>query len=416
MSLSLIELKISGVKIFKNQIFNVTFRNTDRITNHDKNNNVVSHLYGPSNYRNNVLAFAGINASGKTSSLELIKFVLDTYLQGKSIQEFENVDIFNEEVIIKALFFDRENKGIYQIKTIIDNIPFRSTLLRTESRLYIRDETIWFKKSKANDSRSSFIVVEDEHIIETRTKVKNKIGNFLKTDFSIFESIVGSKGNVPIISTFYTTNANHLSSFTDYEQSAIKYLDPQIEEFHLIQADWSTTDSQNIIFHLKFKDAPQAFKVTLQELPRYLSSGTIKGISLLSKISTVMKTGGYLLIDEIENHFNKKIVESVIAFFQSEVNQLGATLIFSTHYSEILNIIPRKDNIFLLEKTVNKIQLDRLSVLAKSIDKNKNEVKNSDLILSGIFGTAPAYEAYMDVKNYLVSEVREASADYETED
>lgn len=43
---------------------------------------------------------------------------------------------------------------------------------------------------------------------------------------------------------------------------------------------------------------------------------------------TTLIEGGYLLIDELENHFNKAIVENIIEFFQSDVNKNGATIIF----------------------------------------------------------------------------------------
>lgn len=39
--------------------------------------------------------------------------------------------------------------------------------------------------------------------------------------------------------------------------------------------------------------------------------------------------GGYLFVDELENHFNREIVSTLIRFFMdNKVNKKGATLIF----------------------------------------------------------------------------------------
>ena len=42
------------------------------------------------------------------------------------------------------------------------------------------------------------------------------------------------------------------------------------------------------------------------------SSGTIKGIITFSMVKEVLHSGGYLLVDEIENHFNKEIVTTLV--------------------------------------------------------------------------------------------------------
>ena len=58
--------------------------------------------------------------------------------------------------------------------------------------------------------------------------------------------------------------------------------------------------------------------------------------------------GGYLLIDEIENHFNKEIVSTIIRLFlDSRLNKFGAVLIYSTHYPEILDIYDKNDSIYI---------------------------------------------------------------------
>ena len=56
---------------------------------------------------------------------------------------------------------------------------------------------------------------------------------------------------------------------------------------------------------MKFKNEEEIVLNTAVDIEQYLSSGTIKGIITFSMVKEVLQSGGYLLVDEIENHFNK---------------------------------------------------------------------------------------------------------------
>ena len=56
----------------------------------------------------------------------------------------------------------------------------------------------------------------------------------------------------------------------------------------------------------------------------------IKGLSVFMSAIFAFSEGGYLIIDEIENHFNREIVATLIRFFMDKkVNKNGATILFS---------------------------------------------------------------------------------------
>ena len=89
------------------------------------------------------------------------------------------------------------------------------------------------------------------------------------------------------------------------------------------------------------------------ELEQYLSSGTIKGIITFSMVKEVLSSGGYILVDELENHFNKEIVVTLMRFFMdSKLNKNGGTLIFSTHYPELLDEYDRNDSIYIIRNRI----------------------------------------------------------------
>ena len=112
----------------------------------------------------------------------------------------------------------------------------------------------------------------------------------------------------------------------------------------------------------------------------------------------VFATSGYLIIDEIENHFNREIVATLIRFFMdSKVNKNGATLVFSTHYSELLDEFDRNDSIYIVRNR-NGITAKNLSNILSRNDIKKSEAYDSDYL----GGTVPVYEAYMALKKTLM--------------
>ena len=112
----------------------------------------------------------------------------------------------------------------------------------------------------------------------------------------------------------------------------------------------------------------------------------------------IFKTGGYLIVDELENHFNREIVSTLIRFFMDKkVNQTGAMLIFSTHYPELLDEFERNDNIYII-KNRQGVSIENLSKILK-----RNDIKKSEAYQSGFLeGTVPMYESYMNLKKALI--------------
>lgn len=157
------------------------------------------------------------------------------------------------------------------------------------------------------------------------------------------------------------------------------------------------------MIHLKFKEKDEIVLNNALELNHYLSSGTIKGIITFTMIRDILKSGGYLVLDEIENHFNKEIVTTLIRFFMDmRLNKNGGTLIFSTHYPEILDEYDRNDSINII-RNKNGITVENLSHILK-----RNDIKKSEAYQSGFLeGTVPAYEAYLKLKKSIAASLEE---------
>ena len=130
----------------------------------------------------------------------------------------------------------------------------------------------------------------------------------------------------------------------------------------------------------------------------YLSSGTVKGVRVFSDAARVLKNGGYMIVDEIENHFNRELVASLLRLFlNKKTNPKGAVLIFSTHYSELLDELDRNDAVFITRSDEGLV-VDNLNDLL-----NRNDVKKSDVYQSNFLGgTAPKYTALLKLQKSII--------------
>lgn len=394
----MLSMKIKGIKIFENRLFEMNFVNEQRVYQEEKETGIVTPINGTVN-TNNVIALAGVNASGKTNSLLLMNYVFEVIFMGKSANSTKKImDLMDDRIIITTFFVDK------------DSIYKTTSELQKNKKGYVNqlefvNEVILEKKLTSNLSkRKLYEFGEEELSLKLERKhLDKKILQFLKSDDSIVPSQLNKIPSDYVSDTFNQTDMNFLSNVSEFSSEIILFLDPTIEKLVLkVPKDFNKENFsiERIAFDLKLADQEETV-VSFFDLNQYLSSGTIRGLGLINTIISTLTQGGYLLIDELENHFNKAIVENIIEFFQSDVNKNGATIIFSTHYSELLDSLKRRDSIRIVRKINNKISVKSLNRLASEGGKNRSDIKNSDLFLSGLFGTAPSFERYWNLNRFI---------------
>lgn len=390
MAVSIVDLKIVGVKTFANDTFEVGFRNEKRVFKEEIDRGVVTNLAG-TNYRNNVIAVAGINASGKSTALRLIDFAVRVFIQGQSLNECEGIiDILRDRTDIHAHLM-YENK-LMKLHAVV--VKDKETVLE---QLIFEEESFAVKKLASTESKGSFLNFSKIEYKQVRSELDDSARQFLKEEDSMVPSFFPEDIRPPkqyMISRLDSVNRNILNVITMFSKELLEYLDPSIEELTLNKHEKQTSTKPVITFVLKFY-GEDPMDIPFGQLGNYLSSGTIRGLNIYTQMIQSFVSGGYYIIDELENHFNKAIVESIISLYQSKVNSKGSTLIFSTHYSEILDTIERKEAIKVLRKNKDGIHIDSLASLANSKGKDRTDIDSSTLVLSGIFDTAPSYEKYI---------------------
>ena len=379
--MKILRITAQGLPLFKEDL-DICFYAQQRVSEDDKNNlyNMIENYY-----LHSACAFIGINASGKTSVLKMVNLAL-SIIKNEPINHAETKSILGgaKKATICTCFYDKR-KYVCCLETEIT-----AKKSKTGEYMYsILSEKLWEKPIASVRSKKYLT----DFAGMKPTAIRNQDEIYLPDDVS-FIIAHNKKVNdtVEVFSLLSYTNINVLPFTEDIPLEVIAFLDPTIEKLCFEQVEGK------IFIHLKFKNEEEIILNNALDLEQYLSSGTIKGIITFSMVKEVLQSGGYLLVDEIENHFNKEIVTTLVRFFMdSRFNKNGGTLIFTTHYPELLDEYDRNDGIYIV-RNCNGITVENLSYIL-----NRNDIKRSDAYQSGFLeGTMPTYEAYIRLKESLI--------------
>lgn len=380
--MKILRITAQGLPLFKEDL-DICFYAQQRVSEDDKNNlyNMIENYY-----LHSACAFIGINASGKTSVLKVVNLAL-SIIKNEPINHAETKSILGgaKKATICTYFYDK-HKHVCCLETEIT-----AKKSKTGEYIYsIISERLWEKP--IGSVRSKKYLTDFAGMKPTAIRNQDEI--YLPDDVS-FIIAHNKKVNdtVEVFSLLSYTNINVLPFTEDIPLEVIAFLDPTIEKLCFEQVEGK------IFIHLKFKNEEEIILNNALDLEQYLSSGTIKGIITFSMVKEVLQSGGYLLVDEIENHFNKEIVTTLVRFFMdSRFNQNGGILIFTTHYPELLDEYDRNDGIYIVRNR-NGITVENLSYIL-----TRNDIKRSDAYQSGFLeGTTPTYEAYIRLKESLAN-------------
>lgn len=320
------------------------------------------------------VGIVGKNASGKTSALELLNVCYRILWLFRVPKE-----TFSLDSVRLTIFFYHENY-VYRYST-----GLKETIM--EDKVFFVDQVLQCKKyykSNVNDifNTEGFVNCEFEGELPEDTSI---IFFVMKKIFlgSIFFDCYDI-GITAYRDVFKMLKASDISE--EVLMKIIKIFDENVMELKM-------SDDQN--YQLKYDGKTE--KLSDKELYYRLSSGTTKGLNLYICIMISLQNGVDIIIDEIENHFHKTLVENIISLYKDKsINKHNATLIFATHYCEILDLFNRQDNIYIT-KADNKVHILNMY---KDYDV-RPELLKSKQFYNDTFKTAVNYDALMDLKKEL---------------
>ncbi len=370
-------LKVSA-KNFKNMADDVEidFVAKARKTSEDKEYEL--HEIAENLYVYATMAFVGKNASGKTTALDLL-------MVAYNILSYFRVDINIPLNGTELTMYFYEEGYIYKYITKLNQNGLE------KDKLAFSEEYIG--KKKYFSSYANKIYEDDFEEIPVFTKLPDDVSKvFLAlnrkaisaleySDFEYFPDGAGYK----IISKAFS-----LVKFFEIDESILKKILSIFDEnIQSLEID----DLGN--YKLKYNGEEEYLNP--KELFYRLSSGTVKGILMYIMIVASLEFGFDVIIDEIENHFHKTLVDNIISLYKDKsVNKRDATLIISTHYCELLDLFNRQDNIYIANSD-EKVHLN--SIYEKY--PGRNDILKSKKFYNGEFKTSVNYEALMELKRAL---------------
>lgn len=380
-TMRLLRIKVTGLPLYKNP-FDISFCAVQRVQSNHLNS--VFNLFG-NIYVNTVEAFAGINASGKTTALKIVSFTsLLLEAAPLSAEYIPQILGENNPTVFDIDFF--ADGKIFHLK----NEVVKSKKQDGSNSVRILAEKLWIKPVTSKVNKTNLL--DFEGMVPAR--VRNNTDEYLPDDVSIMIAVkkqIQNKSMFVDLAMF--TNFNlFLPEGGSVPTEIISLLDPTIE--------YITVEKVNdkVITRLKFYEQKELVLLNPAELNVYLSSGTVKGVRVFSDALRVLKNGGYLIVDEVENHFNRELVASLLRLFMNKkTNPKGAVIIFSTHYPELLDELERNDAVFITRSDHGLI-VDNLNSLLKRNDMKKSEIYQSNFL----GGTAPKYKSLVALQKSIV--------------
>lgn len=385
---ALLKIKVSGFRMLSDD-FTLDFLTRARVNNEDIeecNDDSEIIKIDENLYTYNLIAFTGSNSSGKSTTLDLVKNVLVLMKTGRWL--YRKNDFNKEEIKLHIEFYLDGVIYIYDMIILpIEELPEGQII---SPFCKITDEITKFaeydrKCGKHYLTSLKFSIDNYATGIDDTSKLiflcKDKSNGYYLPEFS---------KNGVIVNGLFFESLNFFGE--ELTKEIIRLLDDSIEYIH-----FSGTD---LVVFKRFNN--KELTVTKKEMLELLSNGTIKGIDLFIRTAMLLKTGGVMIIDEIENCFHKNLVNNLLFLITDKsLNKKNAQIMFSTHYVEILDIFDRRDNIFILHKVNNEINIENLY----NNYEFRTEILKSKKFNNNTFNTLLNYDQLMKVKRLLKNEI-----------
>lgn len=387
--MKILKLIFEGLDFFDNSKVEIDFTAEDKVTEP----NTTYHLF-KNTYTQNTLAFIGINATGKTTLLRLCEMAMQIIIESKDLNELEYKELIKDRLTITAYLWIEEEIVEWKARIISKREQGGGFFYLDKKILSYEEEEIKTKKTGLIRRKSDIFAFDGIESRKIRSHIiASKVNLYLKDSTSILLEYKDKMG-LSVLSLIGLTNVNFwVNGGKELLPEILKVLDSNLDYID------SEMNDEDVKYRIKFKGKEEIIQLQgFLQLERFVSAGTIKGAAVFKGMLLALVTGGYLLIDELENHLNKEIIRLIYDIFNSKrTNPNGATLIFSTHYVEILDFLSRKDNIYITRKKGNKSETVRFSHQRK-----RNDVKKSEIILKNLIqGTAPNFSAVNDLKDFV---------------
>lgn len=387
--LELLKVKASGFKLLEDN-FELNFTTRTRVYQKDKLSEIEEIDKGLNTFRS--IAFVGGNSSGKSTALSLVLKTLLFLQTGR--WEFIPREFKKDSIDLNIVFY--LEGFLYNYSCTFSKIEIDKLSIANIYSPITNEKLTKLEYNKARGIVNLDLLntngVDESEILKSSLLDTSAIAKITGDKISVDEfsnnNIVNFDGNI-VRNTFF---ASLNSCDKELVSSIIKLLDESIE--------YIICDNSDLV---KFKRINEKeIIISKLELLSILSSGTFRGVELYVRSINVLKYGKVFIVDEIENCFHKNLVKNLLFIFNSKnINSKGAKLIFSTHYTEILDSLSRRDNIFITHKENGYVNVKNLY----SDYDVRTELSKSNQFDNNVFNTSFNYEQLLNVKELIINDL-----------
>ena len=375
--MKLLKIKVpSGYKMLAKD-FEINFMTKTRINKDIPNNDLLKledDFYYPIE-----TVFIGKNSSGKTTTLSLIHTILYFLGTGRIRSDFLRD---GEAFELETIFYHEGIIYKYAASFIKDSTKNPEFLIISNETL---DKTTMKESYKKDLSNASFF--KEHSFVANIDGDTSSVARYTAQNgkFNVFVDSIGY--NTQFFYAYYdvlgkATFDALLHLFDDSVVSITPYIEGNKFNGYYFQRVGS----------------PAPIIVNDQYLQTCLSAGTLRGINLYGISILAFKRGGTIIVDEVEKSFNRNLIENLFLMFNDKtINKGDASIVYSTHYSELLDTNNRCDNINVLHRNEDHITL---------MNVHEDYECRTDMLKSGrfnqnVFDTLINYDRLMELKETL---------------
>ena len=387
--LELLKVKANGFKLLEDN-FELDFTTRTRVYQKDKLSEIEEIDKGLNTFRS--IAFVGGNSSGKSTALSLVLKTLLFLQTGR--WEFIPHEFKKDSIDLNIVFY--LEGFLYNYSCTFNKIEIDKLSIANIYSPITNEKLIKLEYNKARGIVNLDLLntngVDESEILKSSLLDTSAIAKITGDKISVDEfsnnNIVNFDVNI-VRNTFF---ASLNSCDKELVSSIIKLLDESIE--------YIICDNSDLV---KFKRINEKeIIISKLELLSILSSGTFRGVELYVRSINALKYGKVFIVNEIENCFHKNLVKNLLFIFNSKnINSKGAKLIFSTHYTEILDSLSRRDNIFITHKENGYVNVKNLY----SDYDVRTELSKSNQFDNNVFNTSFNYEQLLNVKELIINDL-----------
>ncbi|MBN1970949.1 MAG: ATP-binding protein [Candidatus Delongbacteria bacterium] len=338
----------------------------------------------------NVICINGANASGKTNVLKALNFISQFVSNSFSLKP-------EEELGFEPFFNSKEDSDFF-VTFMINDIEYRYELsanpTRVLSEIVYRKDKRYVKVIEREERNFVYLhpdfsdleiikLRNNASLISTAKQYELVSTNLIYSFFYNFISNVNRFGlfkNVPSIS-FISEIYHNKKSYFDFVKEQIKSFDVGISNIEILsREDENGKQIYFPIFVHDLDDSEEGLTIYTE------SSGTRALYEILYLYKLALEHGSILILDEFDINLHPFILPKLIELFESNLNEKGAQLIFTTHNFTVMNELG-KYKVALVNKKKNSSYVYRLDEIPGDIVRNDREI--SRVYYSGKIGGTP---------------------------